>query len=462
MWTPNIDHLEGPRYLAVASAIAQAIDSGELAPGAQLPPQRDLAERLGVTVGTITRAYSLIRKQNLVSGEVGRGTFVRRDDADGGPRFEFRPDEQESRIIDLSCYRAPVSGLSDVVAAAVGDLVERVALLPLHKYPPPAGFPAQRAAAASWISRTGFAAEPENLLLCAGAQQAILIALTSLLFPGETILTDDITFPGFKALAGMRGLTVRRVEMDQHGMTVDGLRAAVAETRARVVYLQSTLHNPTTAIMPLERRKEIAALARAEDLLIIEDDVTAAVLTERPPPIAAFAPEHVCYITGFAKCFSPALRIAFMVSPRAKVESLAGTLHMMTLGTSPLMGELASVLLASGAADDVVRRMNQETARREAIAREVLARRNIRSHPASVHMWMSLPAPWRALDFEVAARRNGVAVVASDHFAAEEGKSAPAVRVSLNVGADDQVLKKGLAILDHLMDSRPYAAATII
>jgi DNA-binding transcriptional MocR family regulator len=96
MWTPEIARINGPRYLAVASAIVQAIDSGELPPGAQLPPQRELADRLGVTVGTIGRAYALAKKRKLVSGEVGRGTFVA-GDRPGVPSVDFSPAPQESR-----------------------------------------------------------------------------------------------------------------------------------------------------------------------------------------------------------------------------------------------------------------------------------------------------------------------------------------------------------------------------
>lgn len=457
-----MDGLEGPRYLAVARAIAEAIDNGELSPGAQLPPQRDLADHLGVTVGTITRAYSLVRRQNLVSGEVGRGTFVRREEAPSGPRTEFRPDERDARMVDLSCYRGPVAGLSDAVSDAVSELAERVALLPLHKYPPAAGILSHRAAAADWIGRAGLQAHPDTILVCAGVQQAILVALSGLASHGETVLTDAVTFPGFMALAGMRGLVVRGVAMDDQGMLPDSLSAMVEQTGARVVYLQSTLHNPCLAVMPEGRRREIADIARARDLVIIEDDATAAALPERPAPIAAHAPDHVCYLTGLAKCFSPAVRVGYMVSPRARLDGFANLLHVMTLGTTPFVGELASLLIGSGAVDDIRRRMNEETARRYALAMRVFDGRRMRAHPASVHMWLHLPAPWRALDFEAAARRNGVAVVASDHFAAEEGRIVPAVRVSLNAGGGDERLAHALGILASLLDARPYPVATIV
>src|SRR5262245_15910244 len=131
-WDLDISSIDGPRYLAVAGAIARAIDSGELPPGAQLPPQRDLAERLGVTVGTVSRAYALARKRRLIVGEVGRGTFVQ----------GLTHRERTGRIIpkapehgiDLCSFGSPAEGLSQLVGKSLAELGERASLLPLHKY----------------------------------------------------------------------------------------------------------------------------------------------------------------------------------------------------------------------------------------------------------------------------------------------------------------------------------------
>lgn len=462
MWSPNIDDIDGPRYLAVASAIAKAIDGGELQPGAQLPPQRDLADRLGLTVGTITRAYALAKKQKLVTGEVGRGTFVR-SNRESAPRMEFRPADNQRRLIDLSCYRTPGRGPSDLVSAAFADLSERSGLLPLHKYPPAAGLLTHRGTAADWIARTtGLEARPEDVLVCAGAQQGIAVALSTLAVPGDTVLTEAITFPGLKAIASLQSLKLHGVDIDEHGMNPDALRAAVDATDARIVFLQPTLHNPTTAVMPLERRKAIAKLAHERDLMIIEDDASGAALLERPAPIASLAPEHTLYISSLAKCLSPALRIGYLVSPPAMTEAFSSTLHALTLGASPLVGELASMLLVNGAAEEAVRRMNRETARGLKLAEEILGRQRLRSHPASVHMWMLLPPEWRAGDFEAMARRAGVAVVASDSFLADERQMPPAARVSLNASADEEVLRKGLSILQQIVVSRPHPVLTVV
>lgn len=461
MWTPDIAGIDGPRYLAVASAIAQAIDSGELPPGTRLPPQRELAERLGVTVGTIGRAYTLAKKRRLVSGEVGRGTFVE-GERPATQRVEFRPAPEEVRVIDLSCYRSPAEGIPELIAGGLTALGEHAALLPFHKYPPGAGYPTHRRAGAAWLSRVGLAAEPERVLVCGGAQQGLMVALAALAAPGETILCEAVTYAGLKALAGFYNLRLYGIEIDEHGLVPASLAAACQRSSAKILFLQSTLHNPTTATMPPGRREEIAAIARRHGLTIIEDDAASGALAKRPPPIAAIAPECTCYIVSLSKSLSPAFRLGYLVSPPALVERLENTLHTMTLGASPIVGELVTSLIVNNTANEIAARTLRETERRYAIAMEVLGGSGLRAHPASIHMWLRLPEPWNPNDFAATARRNAVAVVSSTNFAVDNVTVEPAVRVSLACGASHQVLRKGLALLAEILATRPQPLPAII
>ena len=77
MWLPNLDGRRGPVYRAIADAIDEGVQNGTLRAGVRLPPHRDLADHLGVTVTTITRAYTEASRRGLTSGHVGRGTFIR-------------------------------------------------------------------------------------------------------------------------------------------------------------------------------------------------------------------------------------------------------------------------------------------------------------------------------------------------------------------------------------------------
>src|SRR3982750_2135302 len=82
MWLPNLDGRRGPVYRAIADAIDESVQDGTLRAGARLPPHRDLADHLDVTVTTITRAYTEAARRGLTTGHVGRGTFIRGTEED--------------------------------------------------------------------------------------------------------------------------------------------------------------------------------------------------------------------------------------------------------------------------------------------------------------------------------------------------------------------------------------------
>jgi DNA-binding transcriptional MocR family regulator len=460
MWIPDITKLDGPRYLAVATAIAKAIDGGELPPGAQLPPQRDLAIKLGVTVGTISRAYTVAKKRKLVSGEVGRGTFV------SGSRDETNAanviPQNETRAVDLACYAIPVADLSDMIAKGLSDLADRSDLLPLHRYPPAAGFVSHRAAGAAWIARTGMEVSPDNILICNGAQQGLSLALSTLLGPGDRLLTETVTYSGVKALASINGIELHGVAMDEQGMIPEALDRAAGETEARVVYMQPTVHNPTTAVMPEERRRKIADIVSRHDLTLIEDDAACSALSERPLPISALVPDRSCYITGVSKALSPALRVGFVAAAPGIMSHLQNAFHANVLGASPLMAELVSQMISSGAAQDICRRNIEESGRLNRVAQRILKGHEVQAHPACFYLWLKLPRQWSAEEFAAAARSEGVSVVPADNFLANREMPVHAVRVSLNPSFNPDVLLKGLDVLNRLLAGGPRLRQTVI
>jgi len=433
MWVPDLSKIAGPRYLAVASAIADAIDSGELPPGTQLPTQRELAKRLGITVGTIGRAYALARKRRLITGEVGRGTFVE------GPRRDLAAARTipaaDPRTIDLGCYRSPVEGLSEALTQAFAEVADRTSLLPLHRYPPGTGFLSHRAAGAAWLARVGLNVPPQQVLLTAGAQQAI---------------------------AALQGVRLGAVAMDEEGMIPRALDAAAAATGAKVVYLQPSVHNPTTALMSQARREEIATIARKHELVLIEDDASAPALTDRPPPIATLAPEHVCYITSISKAISPAFRLGYIASSPPLIERLLNTFHAYALAVSPLIAEVVSLMIGNGAAERIARRNVAELKRWREIAEAELAGHDVRTRDGAFFLWLMLPEQWAADEFAAAANRQGVSVIPVESFATQRGSNVQAVRASVNPASNPDVLRRGLRTLVGLLQTRPRPHELII
>lgn len=460
MWVPDITKIPGPRYLAVAGAIARAIDNGELPPGAQLPPQRDLAERLGVTVGTVSRAYGLAKKRRLIAGEVGRGTFVQ-GLAQRERSSNVIPSNDE-RGIDLACFRSPVEGLSEEILKALTEIGERASLLPLHKYPPGAGSMSHRLAGTSWISRFGFDVPVENVLVVSGAQQAIAVCLTTLASHGDVVLTEELTYSGVKALAGIQGLRLEAIAMDEHGMIPEALEMAARNTGARVVYLQPSIHNPTTAMMPEARRRQIAAIAERLDLVLIEDDAAASAVTERPVPVSALIPERSCYITSLSKSVSPTLRVAYIAAGRQLIGTLTDTFHTFALSASPVTAEVAAQLIGNGTADEIARNYVASMTKRLQVVRDTLGGHPIQSYPGAFYFWLTLPDRWNPDDFVVAAKRGGISVAPVDSFLVERQRMKSGIRVSLNPASQPDILRKGLTAISDLLGARPQTRQTVI
>ena len=206
-------------------------------------------------MSTITRSYREAARRLLVGGEVGRGTYVLGLASEAALfAFQNRP---EGGVIDLSTNRPPV-GLSE------GDLSEGLAALGqggrFLNYPSPGDTRLHREAAAAWMDRRGLRAEPDRVLVCAGAQHAVETALGLLGEHGD-LACEALVYPGLKAVARHSQRRLHPMAMDQEGVLPAALEAA-CRAGLRVAVLSPTLNNPTTATLGLRRREAIVAIAR--------------------------------------------------------------------------------------------------------------------------------------------------------------------------------------------------------
>ncbi len=454
-WRPRL--VAGrPLYLALADALARDVTEGRLTTGTRLPTQRELAEALGVTVGTVTRGYVEAARRGLVSGEVGRGSFVR------GPAPE--PARLPGSVIELGVNHPPAASpaLCAALQAGLADLARSPSVGRLLDYPPDGGAEAHRAAGARWVQRFGLPATPEQVLLTSGSQHALTTVFTAFLRPGELVLTEALTYPGMKALAALLGLRLAPLAMDEQGLLPEALERACRAGQARALYTVPSLHNPTAAVQPEDRRREIAELARRHGLLIVEDDVHGPLLEPPPRPLSLFAPELSIYLAGMAKILAPGLRIGFLVAPPARLPRLQASIRATTWMAAPLTAELTARWIGDGTAAAALAEQRAEAEARQALARRLLGVRGPGAHPRAHHLWLRLPAPWRSDAFCDEARRCGVALTPASAFVV--GRTAPpaAVRVCLGAARDRVQLEAGLATVAGLLGSRPEAAPAIV
>ena len=446
LWTPRLEGRSGPRYLAIVQALADDCAAGELRQGARLPTHRDLADTLGVTVGTVSRAYAEAARRGLISGEVGRGTFVR------GPAAEAEVDDGE--LADLSQNHPPEPQARPQRAALVSALARLTAsgdVGRLLDYPAAGGGAADREAGASWIARSGLRVAPEEVLVCTGSQHGLTIVLATLLEPGDVLLTESLTYAGLQPVAGLLRLRLRGLAIDAHGLRPDALEAACREGGAKAVYLIPTLHNPTTAVMPLERRREIADVARRHGLRIVEDDVHGLLPSERPAPIATLVPERSYYLTSTSKTLAPGLRIAYVAAPPADVPRLAASLRATTWAVAPLTAAVASHWIREGTADAIVSARREEARERQSLARERLAGFDFDSQPEAYYLWLRLPEPWRGESFTAEARARGVLVTPAEAFTVGREQPPHAVRICVGAARSRGTLARGLDTVAALL-----------
>jgi DNA-binding transcriptional MocR family regulator len=460
MWMPQLEGRPGPRYLAIADALGEDLEKGRVRPGSQLPTHRALADRLGVTVGTVSRAYAEAARRGLLSGEVGRGTFVRH----ALSAMPALPEARTPDVVDLSLNHPP-PGMSEL-ARALSETLAALSRSPdtssLLTYPVEGGSAAHREAGAEWLARTGLAAQPENVVVCSGSQHALTTVLSTQMRPGDLLLTECLTYPGLKAVASLLHLRVQGLPMDDEGLRPDAFEAACRAGGAKALHCVPTIQNPTTALMSLARREEIAAIARTHGILVIEDDVHALLPPKRPRPIAALLPELTYYLTSTSKVLTPGLRVGYVLAPPGRAQALAAGIRVTTWGAVPLMVEVVSSWMRSGAADAIIEAIRREAAARQEVARRVLAGLEVQAHPYGMHVWLLLPEPWRSDGFAAVAGRRGVLVSPAEAFLVGRTAGPHAVRISLGSVLTRGELEKGLSAIREVVAGAPDSGLPIV
>ncbi len=459
-WTPQLEEISGPRYQAIADALARDIAAGKLKAGDRLPTHRDLAWHLGVTVGTVSRAYAEAERRGLTSGEVGRGTFV--NVPANSDQLHRWHDTAPGTIHMRSAPPMPCANES-----AIGEVMARVAASPrameMMSYQTQRGLLEHREAGAAWISRGGYAVDPEQLTVTAGAHHGVLVVLAAVTRPGDHIVCDSLTYPGIRSLARLLGLRLDGLARDADGPLPDAFEEACRSHDVKALYLCPNQHNPTSLTMPEARRRELAEVARRHGVAIAEDDTFGFLDGEEPAPLSAHVPELGFYIAGLSKTVSPGLRIGYVVAPEKARERVGGAVHSTCWMACPLTAEIAAELIRSGVGAEVSAARKREAQARSAIAREALAGWDIDCAEGANFLWLRLPEPWRSNEFAAEAEKRGVMVTPSDPFMVGRRESAPAVRVCFGPPRDRQELRRGLSILaEQLQEGPAYSFRDVV
>jgi DNA-binding transcriptional MocR family regulator len=451
-WRPDPSQLRRPAYLSLAEQIANAITDGKLSDGMQLPPHRKLADDLHLSVQTVSRAYDELSRRGLISGEIGRGSFVQTRPRE--PEPPYLP-ERLGEVIDLSILKPVCEQIHlERLRQAFGWLSENLPSSSALSFRPNMVFPRHRVVATEWLARCGLDASPLNISLTNGATSGMTVALMSVAPPGSTIATEAISHHTLVPLSTYLGLHLEGLAIDEEGMIPEALDEACRTGPIRAIFLQPSVINPMAALMSAERRQALAAVAAKHDIAIIENDILGPMVEDRAPPMAAFAPERTLYVTSFTKITVPGLRIGYLVAPDRYVAAVANRHLVSNWMATPAMAEIATRWVSDGTAMELVNWQRRALVGRHAIAAEMLAGLSYRTHPQSLHVWLPLFGSHTEDGFVSQARLRGVAIAPGKSFRTADHGWTPAVRISLGSTTEGE-LRTGLGIVASLAQGNP-------
>ena len=460
IWQPELSDGAGPKYKAVVAAIRKAISKGELGVGDKLPPVRDLAWKLGITPGTVARAYTILTDEAVLTAEVGRGTFVTaplRDVpyvpieidavAHMGPHYMHR--------VNLFSPVLPSIGQAALIRELLGQVADNPASGVMH-YPTRASAVPARKAALKWLANTPLGPiDAEDVVMTMGGQHGIFLVLQAVLSGRRpTILVEELAYPGFRRAAELLRADVVPVAMDENGVIPDALHAAAKGCDAQVFCTSPEVHNPTVAHTPLARREELVAVARSHGLQILEDDCYRMGM-ERAATYRALAPELGWYVSSIAKTLTPALRLGFAVAPKGKTSGLRRAKEHGFFGLPTPMLDLAALLLGDPRVNALTAKARDIYGQYIQTAADTLQGYDVNWRLDVPFLWLTLPQGWRAVAFCQAAEAADVPVRPAEEFAGRDARVRHKVRLAINAGVSIESFAAAVQRLRDLLDNPP-------
>tara|TARA_R110002110_G_scaffold26480_3_gene97285 strand:- start:738 stop:2144 length:1407 start_codon:yes stop_codon:yes gene_type:complete len=460
IWQPELSIATGPKYKAVVAAIRAAITTGDLAVGDKLPPVRDLAWKLGITPGTVARAYTILTDEAVLVAEVGRGTFVATPMRDV-PYVPIEIDAvahnspRDMHRVNLFSPVLPSIGQAELIKDLLGQVAKNPASGMMHYPTRNSAIPA-REAALKWLSGTPLGSlSAEDIVMTLGGQHGIFLVLQAVLSGRRpTVLVEELAYPGFRRAAELLRADVVAVAMDADGVIPDALDAAARGGDAQVFCTSPEVHNPTVAKTPVARREALVAVARTHGLQILEDDCYR-MGSKRDVSYRMLAPDLGWYVSSIAKTLTPAVRLGFAVAPKGKTTALRRAKEHGFFGLPTPMLDLAALLLGDPRVNDLTARARDIYGQYIQIAADTLHGYDVKWRSDVPFLWLTLPHGWRAVAFCQAAEAADVPVRPAEEFAGRDARVRHKVRLAINAGVSIESFSAALQRLRDVLDNPP-------
>ena len=446
-WKPDLSNIKGPLYKALANLLEEDIRNGVLKPGDKLPPQRELADFLDLNLSTISRTFKLCEQKGLISGEIGKGTYI---SSDANVNSTLLDPAKVKNLIEMGATH-PTRAQNKYVIKFIENMLCQPDSDKYLEYSSPCGTLAQRGIGVKWLKEVNLNTTEDNILLASGSQNALCSILSSLFQPGDRIGTDPLTYSGIKTLSKMLGIQLVPIMQETNEMSPLALRNYCKNNELKGIYLIPDHQNPTTHSMSLKTRKEIAEIAKEYDIIIIEDGINTILSGNHNIPIAALAPDQTIYISSTSKALCAGLRVSFIAVPPIHKKTLELALYNINMMVSPFNAEIVCQLINSPVGDKIVKERKQMVIERNNLTDSILNGFDLLGDKYCNFRWLLLPKGWSGKVFETCAKNAGVQVYCGERFAVGNSPVPAAVRLSIVAPKDLNELKIGLNIIKTIL-----------
>jgi DNA-binding transcriptional MocR family regulator len=390
-------HRSGPRYQRLAEALLDAVESRVLREGTRVPAERTLAAAVGVSRGTVVACFDHLVAAGVLRRRQGAGTYVigrpswatrRADSSIAALLLRRVAGDRETTDLSISCPgdlgHLPPVDLTDVWSSLDGRGLD------------PSGLPQLRAEVARHLSEhQQLPTEPDQLVITAGAQEALWLLSLALVPRSGSLVTTCPTYPGLAGAFSGTGRSIVTVGTDAAGAEPSSIERA-SRTPGTLVYLMPTGHNPTGTVMTTMRRQAVAAIADAGRATVIEDLTLADLVLDAsppPPPLAALS-TRVVAIGSASKLLWGGLRIGWIRAPEPLRTAVLTQKAAVSLATAAVSQALAARLLAAIGPDWLAAHRGVLARRRDHLA-DLLAARlpawRVQRPCAGLSLWAELP-----------------------------------------------------------------------
>lgn len=479
--------VDTPLYLQIREGLRREIVAGTMAPGNRLPSTRQLASDLRVSRITVANAYAELEAEGLIEAKAGSGTFVLPSwnwtlaqgletvrDFDGPSRWQERLRDGPSMARDQVLREALRSPATDGIVSFAGSRGD-VRLFPaaefrrtitqvLHEdgavaldYELSEGYLPLRQALARYLWNQGICAGPKEILITAGAQQAIELVARALLEPGDRVIVESPTYPGALVTFESRRAVVIGVPLDAEGMQADALEREIERTQPRLIYTVPTFHNPTGCVMSASRRCQVVRLAHQYGVPILEDEYLREVRFGNPiPPPLAICDRYgdVIHVGSFSKSLMPSLRLGYVVARGPILERLVAFRRALDICSSALLQRALCRYLESGAMHSHWKRVSRVYRRRQAVMNAALRRH----FPAGARwttvdgglvLWVEVPPGISVARLFHEAQQAGISFAVGEAFF-PRSEDQPFMRLNF-AALDEARIERGVGALGELL-----------